>query len=323
MDRITDYTRLFQQTFEDLGFDVVGVWNVFDLPYDWKLGWQCKLPAVDFKPNTVLIMYFQDRATVVNGRVVELELVQQHYGQYANQVVVAHMHSGLDEIYHGPIKLIEFNNHNYQLMNNLRRDRHSWNHIPKLTKTLNWQCLNGRTCQHRQRAVDILQHWSRGILSHADIIRLPEWDYTTYRGTTNEENFVRLSRVYGSCAFNIVTETVYEEFPGMYTEKTLLAFLAHQIPIMIAAPGLIEKLRLQGFDMFDDIVDHGYDTAPSDVRVETALESNREIILNLCNTQHLQSRLAANRELALVSLPNWYRTNFETCAREIAEQLLS
>ena len=318
-----DYSVLFQQTFAELGFDVVGVWNVFESEYDWQSGWQCRLPAVNFKSNTVLLMYLQDRVTVVNGCVLELEKIVRQYGTNLEQIVAVHMHPGLDEIYSGPIKLIEFSNHNHALMNSLQSQFELWQHIPQQTKTMSWQCLNGRPCPHRRRAVDVLQTWTNGVLSYGRDIPLPQWDYGTYPGSNNEENFVRLAQVYGSCAFNIVTETLYDEYPGLYSEKTLLAFLAHQIPIVISTPRLVEKLRLQGFDMFDDIVDHGYDLAPNDCRVEIALESNKLAILNQYDTSHLRSRFLANQELALLTLPKWYSTNFKIRAREIAEQLLT
>jgi len=261
-------------------------------------------------------MYMQDRVTVSNGRVLELEKIVQHYGENSKQIVAVHMHPGLDEIYSGPIKLIEFSNHNYSLMNNLRSQIELWQHIPQQPKTMPWQCLNGRPCQHRRRAVDILKTWPNGILSYGRDIPLAEWDYGTYPGSSNEKNFVRLTQVYGSCAFNIVTESLYDEYPGLYSEKTLLAFLAHQIPVMIGTPRLVEKLRLRGFDMFDDIVDHGYDLAPNDRRVEIALESNKPVISVQYNTSPLFQRLRANRELALNTLPDWYCTNFKIRANE-------
>jgi hypothetical protein len=317
-----DYSILFRDTFQKLGFDVVGVWNVFDPPYDWELGWSCKLPTVDFQSNTVLIMYLQDRVTIINGSIVELEKIANHYGKNANQIVAVHMHPGLDEIYSGPIKLIEFSNHNYDLMNSLQEQQEIWQHIPNQTKTINWQCLNGRMCQHRQRAMTVLKHWDCGILSYADEIPLTEWAFNTYRGSSNEENFVRLSKVYGSCTFNIVTETLYDEYPGLYSEKTLLAFLADQIPIIISTPHMVNKLRAQGFDMFDDIIDHSYDTMSNDCRVEQALALNKGTILSLCNTDHLRSRLEANRLHALNTLPEWYQLNFKSCAQKIAYQKL-
>ena len=86
MGTLMDYSVFFQQTFEKLGFDVVGVWNVFDGEYDWQSGWQCQLPAVNFTPTTVLILYLQDRVTVVNGHVLELEKIIQQYGEIANKL---------------------------------------------------------------------------------------------------------------------------------------------------------------------------------------------------------------------------------------------
>lgn len=44
-----------------------------------------------------------------------------------------------------------------------------------------------------------------------------------------------------------------------FTEKTAKAFLMNQIPLLIAAPGMVQVLRELEFDMFDDIVDHSYD----------------------------------------------------------------
>ena len=316
------YDNLFRGTFEDLGVNVVLVPNSFDPPYSWTTGWQVKLPEIGFTKNTLAIMHFQDRVTVVDQRVMELELVAKHYGANADQIVVAHMHPGLDEIYSGPVHLIEFSNHNYDLMNSMSSVYDRWKNISTQAKTKNWQCLNGRTAMHRRRAVDILQHWPNGIMSYCNEIPLDAWAFSTYAGSTNEENFVRLADVYGACAFNIVTETVYDEFPGLYSEKTLFAFLAHQIPVIIGTPRLVEKLRVAGFDMFDDVVDHSYDTMPNDCRVEQALNLNREVILNNTDTSYLHPRLLANRERALSLLPNWYRTNFETRARAIVELVL-
>lgn len=43
------------------------------------------------------------------------------------------------------------------------------------------------------------------------------------------------------------------------TEKTIKPFLMNQLPIFIAPPGMIKTLQNLKFDMFDDIIDHGYD----------------------------------------------------------------
>jgi hypothetical protein len=108
---------------------------------------------------------------------------------------------------------------------------------------------------------------------------LDEWAYNTYRGTENDENFVRLGKIYGSCAVNIVTETLYDHAPGLFCEKTLFAMLAEQIPIVIGSQGLVASLRDRGFDMFDDLVDTSYDCLPNETRLTAALESNQDLIV--------------------------------------------
>ena len=43
------------------------------------------------------------------------------------------------------------------------------------------------------------------------------------------------------------------------TEKSYKVFAWHQFPIWYAVPGTVAKMREQGFDVFDDLIDHSYD----------------------------------------------------------------
>ena len=45
----------------------------------------------------------------------------------------------------------------------------------------------------------------------------------------------------------------------MATEKTTKAFAMNQIPLILATPGMVDKLRKMDFDLFDDVIDHSYD----------------------------------------------------------------
>lgn len=317
-----DYTILFGDTFRKLGFDVVGVWNAFDPPYGNEAGWPLKLPDVEFNPNTVLIMHFQDFVTSVDGRIVELDRVADHYGKHANQIVVTHMHPDLDKVYNGPINLIEFSNHNYALMQVLANRWTDWKHITEMPKTKGWQSLNGRMCQHRLRVADILKTWPNGMLSYGDAILLPEWAYSTYRGTENDDNFIRLADVYGSCAVNIVTETLYDPWPGLYCEKTLLAILAQQIPIIIGHRGIVQHLKSAGFDMFEDVVDTSYDSLPNEIRIEEALLRNKDLILGNVDLTPYQDRLKRNREYLLDDFPTWMELRFIRDCERLAQNLL-
>ena len=307
---IRHYSEFFQTTLTELGFDVQGVWNTFDPPYNHDTGWPLKLPDVEFGPRTLLVMHFQDFVTHLDGKILELEQVEQKYQQYANQVVVIHWPHNLKHYYTGPINLIEFNVHEYQILQNLHVRWDEWRHMVSMPKTLAWQCLNGRMCAHRFQVKEILQHWPNGILSYHDAVPLSQWDYSTYQGTENEDNFIRLLDVYGSCAVNIVTETQYNTAPGIITEKTFMAMLAEQIPIVIGYPGIVQDCIELGFDMFTDIVDVSYDYLSNDQRIQHALETNRDIILGKIDLAPYRERLCAQREFLLDDYPTVMELRF-------------
>jgi hypothetical protein len=63
---------------------------------------------------------------------------------------------------------------------------------------------------------------------------------------------------------SIVNETNDFSIPNIQlSEKSFKVFAWHQIPIFMASPKQVDTIREIGFDMFDDIIDHSYDTAPT------------------------------------------------------------
>lgn len=312
-----DYSEFFYQTIVELGFDLVPVYNCFDPCYSSESGWPLKLPDVEFSPNTLILLHFQDFVTFQNDQILELDIVERKYKDRANQVLVTHMHHGLEKVYQGPVKLIEYSNHNCREMQRLQARWHQCEHILQQTKTHAWQCLNGRMCPHRRRAVDILRNWDNGWLSYGSEIPLPLWDYSTYRGTENDENFVRLLPVYSSAAVNIVTETQYDHRPGVICEKTLFAMAAGQVPVLVGYPGIVADCKDMGFDMFEDVVDTSYDFLPNDQRVEQAILRNQDLIQGRIELDHLQARLAAQSQRVLYHTEQYYRTNFVQRASEL------
>jgi hypothetical protein len=66
---------------------------------------------------------------------------------------------------------------------------------------------------------------------------------------------------------NIITENVsgfdgsdnYRYNTITFTEKVWKPFKVHQIPLLLALPNSLDKIRELGFDLFDDFVDHSYD----------------------------------------------------------------
>lgn len=82
----------------------------------------------------------------------------------------------------------------------------------------------------------------------------------------NDYHLLTDARVFDSL-INVVAETSDQlNHDGEFgydtlfvTEKTFKAFAWHQIPVWIAVPGFVDCVRLMGFDVFDDLVDHSYD----------------------------------------------------------------
>jgi hypothetical protein len=206
--------------------------------------------------------------------------------------------------------LIEFSNHNYDLVNQLYQRWPEWQHIVGQPRTQAWQCLNGRMCDHRNRVVQVLQSWAGGVLSYHDRIRLPNYDYTQYT-YNNVDNFINLAYVYGTCAVNIVTETEYDTAPGIISEKTLLAMAAEQIPIVIGHQGIVKHCQELGFDMFTDLVDVSYDTMPNEHRAEQAILLNQDLIQGRIDLTPYQGRLRAQRECLLDDYPTIMEIRFQ------------
>jgi len=118
-----------------------------------------------------------------------------------------------------------------------------------------------------------------------------------------------VSSVFHSCLFNIVAETgsqsdTFYTQTIFITEKSFKAFALRQIPIWVAMPGLAAEVRKLGFDMFDDIIDHSYDSIPDeDSRIHAVMQQvkklNHDMTLDQCQSMRrdLQDRLQKNFEL--------------------------
>ena len=138
-------------------------------------------------------------------------------------------------------------------------------------------------------------------------------------GDPNHEQH-SLDPKFKQCIFNLVQEThavniesthhlahntawaKYEQ-PNdrlFFTEKTAKAFAQGQFPLFLSQPGYVEQLRFEGFDVFDDLIDHSYDTIDDLEQRITAIadELQRLCSLGLHHWQReidlKQSRLISN-----------------------------
>jgi len=83
-------------------------------------------------------------------------------------------------------------------------------------------------------------------------------------GTLHRPDF-EILQAHHDCYVNIALETYYhfptfEYQPTVFTEKTLKPLYAGQFFVVVGTPFTIQRLRELGFDVFDDVIDHTYDT---------------------------------------------------------------
>ena len=317
------YNSLFAQPFHQAGLRVIYQPSCLINAYD-GVCWPIKFPAVDNWKNTVVIMHCQDFVSVKNGSCPELELIEQHFGANANRVIVVHWNINLKSIYTGPLHLVYFPTHSYELLLLIRDLSDEWkpNYKNNSTRAKRFQCLNGVPRSHRQLVVNWLDKNNiQGIVSFGTERPLVDYEYTNFViGFSNQGNWMVLQPIYTQCDVNIVTETMYYECPGIISEKTLMAILAMQIPIIIGYKGIVKHLEDLGFDVFRDIVNTEYDDFSDNIRWLTALESNRRLFTDPVPRKQLEERLVANREHALSTWLEQLIDNYNLFANHIIQE---
>ena len=107
----------------------------------------------------------------------------------------------------------------------------------------------------------------------------------------------------------LVLETYFDSHTISLSEKT---FRAIQLPrpwLLFAAPGAVAHLACCGFDVFDDVVDHSYDSVPEPAQRQMAILTELQRWNSIQFTQSLQERfvqgLAHNQQLLKTFKQQW------------------
>lgn len=80
---------------------------------------------------------------------------------------------------------------------------------------------------------------------------------------------------------DLIAETVFINRTGIHTEKFLNSVYGYTFPIYLNMAGSVQHLRNQGFDMFDDVINHAYDEIQDPyIRLVTAIDDNLEILID-------------------------------------------
>ena len=260
---IIQFNNIIQNAFPDYKFYA----SILQRPLVDKC-WNLNLP--DISNVKGIVLHTQDNLNVTNhGIFTELLKIEEFYdNKNIDNIVIIHWNHGLSELYEGSLKLIEFPTHSFDFVQLFKQRFVEWKDVQHKTFENNFMCLNGYSRSHRKLIYSYLKDIKiKSFLSISDNQKHIESHlrYSKYN-FDNVQNFINLLPVYKSTAVNIVTETMYYENCGIITEKTLQAFGAMQLPIIIGHKGIVSDVRRYGFDTFDDIIDNSYDTLPNDIR---------------------------------------------------------
>lgn len=249
-------------------------------------GWTIQLPdnisAQQWKdPRFRLIIHAQDFATWYDDCCLELLWLESQFDpEQLQKIIFVHWDHRLRDVYEGPITCVEFPTHSYELVHTLKQNWNSWRHIPeqKYIKH-NWICLNGRAREYRQTVYNLLKDEPNGFASHSIFNPIPFHGYQNY-DFNNVDNFIKIGKVYQQAKVSVVTESIYEDHPGIITEKTLLAIAAKHPFMCIGHQGIHQEIHARGFKNHNSLFDLSYDTEPKSTRLYNAINKNIDILRN-------------------------------------------
>jgi hypothetical protein len=114
----------------------------------------------------------------------------------------------------------------------------------------------------------------------------------------------------------VVTESRYGKLP-FKTEKCVKPFYNLQFPIILGHQGIVQDLRDAGFDMFDDIIDHSYDSIEikstdskeyNDISEKTQIISSELLRLSKLDIHSLYLK---NKDRLIYNQENLYKQTIE------------
>ena len=113
-----------------------------------------------------------------------------------------------------------------------------------------------------------------------------------------------LDKMFSRSAISLITESIKTEKASIFTEKTIYAVLGLTFPIWVGGYEQAKEWADIGFDTFDDIIDHSYQSYDTLIeRCYYAFANNLHLLSDIDQLRELRlqnkQRLLKNRELLL------------------------
>ena len=181
---------------------------------------------------------------------------------------------------------------------NLKTDHYTlcWKNVYASRKQMKEEMVN----LHYQSVIDtqITYQTKQFLLGHEILL---DWGLQ-YGSTNNCENYQKFlqTNVFEPSCVSLITEPALYEKETIITEKTIMALYGGTIPIWVGGWRIPDYMKSLGFDIFDDVVDHSYQSLddPYD-RCYYAIEKNINLLRGFDKffIQQNQERLVKNVSL--------------------------
>lgn len=164
-----------------------------------------------------------------------------------------------------------------------------------------WLCLGRRPTNFRNY---IAQNWTNQLKEHITCSINKDkfigknfnfYDQPPYHASIlNTNNLLSLQDTFNQTCGSIVIES---NGGATLTEKTFQALFAKHPFLAVAPQGSVSYLRNHGFDMFDDIFDHSYDSITNLYqRIDHLFKSNLNILQTGIDRRNFSKRLDYNHQ---------------------------
>lgn len=112
--------------------------------------------------------------------------------------------------------------------------------------------------------------------------------------TNNISNFQKLKNKFSKTYISLVTESVITDEFVCPSEKFYFTIIGCHFPIVYSGKNYIATMKNLGFDMFEDIIDHSYDSISNPInRLESLINNNMHLLTDL---EYTKSQWTKNKK---------------------------
>lgn len=286
--------------------------------------WHIELPEIPEyrwrQSNFRLVIHAQDFVHWFGDLCVELFWLEQQYTpEQQEKIIFVHWDHRLGDTWQGRIKTVNFASHSFELVHQLRARYNEWQDVVNKNIKHNWICLNGRAREYRQEVYNLLRHETSGFVSHSIFNPIDLHPYKDYN-FNNVDNFVKLLPVYQSAKASIITESLYQDAPGIVTEKTLLAIAARHPFMCIGHRYCHQDVESIGFKNYHQLFDLSYDSEPKETRMYSAIEKNISVLRQDIDLDAVKDVVEYNYDYLLGDYCDQIRLRAERDLRKLFEK---